>query len=156
MTRYTSQDKTVHSPVSAIYARLSDLSNLEALRARLDDPAVQAQLAAHADSEQQQRAREALAKMQFTPDTLTADVPPVGAVTLAIVERQADKCVKYQTTTSPVPVTLWVQMLPAADGTSRMRVSADIDLNPFLKMMVGKKLEQGIDRLADILSAIPY
>ena len=37
-----------------------------------------------------------------------------------------------------------------------MRITLKADLNPMIKMMVGSKLEKGIDDFAKMLSQIPY
>jgi hypothetical protein len=37
-----------------------------------------------------------------------------------------------------------------------MRLTLKADLNPMLKMMLGKKLEQGIEKFADMLAMLPY
>ena len=37
-----------------------------------------------------------------------------------------------------------------------MRLTLKADLNPMIKMMIGNKLEDGIDKFADMLSMIPY
>jgi hypothetical protein len=37
-----------------------------------------------------------------------------------------------------------------------MKLTLKADLNPMLKMMLGNKLEAGIDKFADMLSMIPY
>ena len=40
--------------------------------------------------------------------------------------------------------------------TAKMRVTLKADLNPMIKMMVGSKLEKGIDQFADMLCSLPY
>ena len=46
MTKFESDVKYVSQPVDALYARYSDLRNLETLREKLEDPAVQEKMAA--------------------------------------------------------------------------------------------------------------
>ena len=37
-----------------------------------------------------------------------------------------------------------------------MKLTIDADVNPFIKAMVSKPLKEGIERMADVLAAIPY
>jgi hypothetical protein len=37
-----------------------------------------------------------------------------------------------------------------------MRLTLKADLNMMMKMMIGKKLEEGIDKFADMLAMLPY
>ena len=52
MTKFESDVKYVSQPVDALYARYSDLRNLETLREKLEDPAVQEKMAAQLTPEQ--------------------------------------------------------------------------------------------------------
>ena len=57
---------------------------------------------------------------------------------------------------SPVPGTLWLQLLPSSDGTTRMKLTVGVELNFFMRKMIEGKLKTGIDKLADMLAMIPY
>jgi hypothetical protein len=37
-----------------------------------------------------------------------------------------------------------------------MRLTLHVEMSMMIKMMAGSKLEEGIDKLADTLSALPY
>ena len=63
---------------------------------------------------------------------------------------------KFATEQSPVDANLWIQVLPVSTGGSKMRLTLKADLNMMMKMMIGKKLEEGIDKFADMLAMLPY
>ena len=73
-----------------------------------------------------------------------------------IIEREEPKCVKLEATTSPIPLTLWIQMLPTSDETSKMKLTLRTELNPFIKGMVQKPLQEGIEKMAEMLAQISY
>ena len=118
-----------------MYRCISDLSNIEKIRDRI--PA------------------DKIDKLAFTSDEITIG-SPVGEVTMKIIERDEPKCVKFQTVTSPVPMTMWVQMLPVEEQTSKIRVTIDADIPIFLKGMVSKPLQEAVEKIADALAMIPY
>ena len=37
-----------------------------------------------------------------------------------------------------------------------MRLTLKADLNMMMKMMIGSKLEKGLDKMADMLAGLPY
>ena len=152
MAKYESQIKQVPFSQSAVYAKLSDLTNLAVIKERIDDPNVQAKIPADKIEE----VRNAVNQMEFTTDTVSAPAGPIGTIAVQIVDREPEKCVKFTSTNSPVGFKLWVQMLPTGDTTSKLKVTIDADLNFFMKQMVGSHLEKGVDKFADMLAMIPY
>lgn len=135
MAKFESSIKQVPYTQEAVFRCVSDLSNIEKVRDRI--PA------------------EQMEKMSFTSDEITID-SPAGEVSLRIVEREEPKCVKFETVKSPVPMHMWVQMLPVDEHTAKIRVTLDADVPIFLKGMVSKPLQEAVDKIADALAAIPY
>ena len=108
MAKYESQIKAVPFSQSAVYAKLADLTNLSVIKERFDDPAVQEKIPADKINE----VRSAVQQMEFTTDTVSVPAGPIGTVSLQIVDREPEKCVKFSSTNSPVGFKLWIQMLP--------------------------------------------
>ena len=152
MAKYESQIKQVPYTQSAVYAKISDLTNLAVIKERFDDPNVQAQIPADKIEE----VRSAVSQMEFTTDTLSTPVGPVGTVSVQIVDREPEKCVKFTSTNSPVSFKLWIQVLPTGEASSKMKVTIDADLNFFMKQVIGGQLQKGVDKFADMLAMIPY
>lgn len=152
MAKYESQIKQVPYSQSAVYAKLADLTNLAVIKERLDDPNVQAQIPA----DKMDEVRNAVNQMEFTADTVSVPAGPIGTIAVQIVDREPEKCVKFASTNSPVGFKLWVQMLPMGETGCKIKVTIDADLNFFMKQMVGRHLEKGVDKFADMLAMIPY
>lgn len=153
MAKYKSQIKQVPYTQSAIYAKISDLTNLAVIKERFDDPTVQAKMPADKIEE----IRNVVDKMEFTADTVSAPAGPIGGnISVQIVNREPEKCVKFTSTKSPVDFKLWVQVLPVNETSSKIKVTLDADLNFFMKQMLDKPLSQGVDKFADMLAMIPY
>ena len=155
LTKFESAVKPLSHPQQTVYGWLSDLRHIEALREKLNDPAVLQQLGERVPGTDAESLRRQLETMTLSEDTVTMD-SPLGKVTLRIVEREAPKCVKLEAEGSPLPLTLWVQVLPVADGGSKMRVTLGAEVNVFMKAMFSKPLQQAVDGIADLLASLPY
>ena len=136
MTSFESKVKVVPYPQEAVYRNISDLSNLERIRDRIPGDKIQ--------------------DFSFDTDNVTINVPPVGTVSMRIVEREEPKCVKFEAVQSPMPFNLWIQMLPIDANTSKMKVTVKADIPLMLKGLVSGPLQDGVDKVADALALIPY
>lgn len=136
MTKFESSVKHVQASQEAVYAKLSDLSNLEHLKDRIPADKVN--------------------NLSFDSDSLSFDVSPVGKITLQIVEREPCKCIKFGTTVSPLPFNLWIQIVPVTETECKMKLTIGMELNPFMKAMVQKPLQEGLEKMADALSMVSY
>lgn len=136
MTKFESSVKVIPYAQERVYDKLADLSNLESLKDRLPEDKVKG--------------------MSFDTDTLSFNVDPVGQLTLQIVEREPHKCIKFETTTSPLPFNMWVQIVATADEECKIKVTIGLEINPFMKAMVQKPLQEGLEKMVDMLAMIQY
>lgn len=136
MTKFESSVKVIPFCQERVYDKLADLNNLEAIKDRLPQDKVK--------------------DMSFDTDTLTFSVDPVGQLTLKIVEREPSKCIKFETTQSPLPFNMWIQIVSTTAEESKLKVTIGLEINPFMKAMVQKPLLEGIEKMADMLSMIQY
>ena len=135
-TRFESSVKQIPYPQQAVYDMLSNLENISKVMDRI--PA------------------DKIKDISFDRDHVSMSVDPVGAIKLAVCDREEPKCIKFQTEKSPVPFYVWIQMLPVTDTTSKIRITAEADLNPFIKTLVQKPLQDGVEQIADGLAQIQY
>jgi len=135
-SKYESSIKQIPYPQEKVYEKLSNLENIEQVRNRIPE--------------------DKLNGLTFDRDSVSVSVPPVGSITMCIIERDEPKCVKFEAKNSPVPFNLWIQILPVTETTSKMKVTIKADIPMILKPMLGSKLEEGIDKIADALAIIPY
>lgn len=133
---FESSVREIAAPQQAVYDTLSNLQNIENVRSRIPD--------------------DKATGLSFDNDSVSVSVPPVGKISMRIVAREEPKCIKFETTTSPVPFNFWIQLLPVTATTCKMKLTIKAELNPFIKGMVKKPLEEGIEKIADALQAISY
>ena len=136
MSKFESSIKQIPYAVEDVYRNISDLSNLERVRDRVP--------------------QDKLQDFEFDSDSVQVSVAPVGTIKMRIIEREENKCVKFETEQSPIPFNLWIQVLPVTESTSKMKVTVKADIPFMLKGMVSGPLQDGVEKIADALSQIPY
>jgi hypothetical protein len=57
---------------------------------------------------------------------------------------------------SPIAFNLWIQLLPLTEETCKMKLTIKAELNPFIKGMVAKPLQEGLEKMADVIQMIQY
>ncbi|MEE3383506.1 MAG: SRPBCC family protein [Prevotella sp.] len=135
MSKFESSIKKVAYPQENVYRMLSDLSNIERVRDRIPE--------------------DKLKDLTFDSDSVSI-TSPMGPVTLRVVEREEPKCVKFEAEQSPVPMNLWIQMLPTSETESKLKVTLKADIPFFMAAMAKKPLEDGVEKIAEALAMIPY
>lgn len=136
MSQYESSVKHIPYPQARVYAKLEDLNNLESIKDRVPQDKVK--------------------EFAYNRDEVTVNVPPLGNVTIRVVEREEPKCIKFEAVGSPLPINLWIQIIPDGDEAAKMRVVAKAEINFMLRSMVEKPLKEGIEKIAEALSLIQY
>ena len=125
MANFESSVKVIPYSQERVYAKLSDLSNLESVKGRLPEDKIQ--------------------DLSFDSDTLSFSVSPIGQLTLQIVEREPCKCIN-----------MWIQLVSTAEEECKLKVTISMDINPFMKAMVQKPLQDGLEKMVEMLSMINY
>ena len=135
-SKFESSVKQIPYPQQAVYDNISDLRNLEKVKDRIPEDKIN--------------------DFTFDEDTVGLNVQPVGELKLRICEREEPKCVKFETVQSPVPFNVWIQILPVDEQNSKMKVTVKAELNPFIKSMIEKPLQEAVEKIADALALVKY
>ena len=136
MSQYESSVKCIPYPQESVYAKLEDLNNIEGIKDRLP--------------------QDKIKDLTYSRDEASVNVPPLGNVTLRVVDREEPKCIKLEVAGSPIPVLIWIQIIPNGEGASKMRVVAKAEINFMLRSMIEKPLKEGLEKIAEALSLIAY
>ena len=136
MSKFESSIRQIDYPQQIVFQGLSNLDNLSKVQDRIPED----------------KAKD----LSFDNDSVSINVPPVGKVTLRIVEREELKTIKFETVESPLPFNFWIQLLPVTETSCKMKLTIKAELNPFIKAMVSSHLQDGIEKIADVLQTIKY
>ena len=125
MEKYVSKQVVINKPDHLVFSALSDFNNLTpVLKDRVEDWCVEG-------------------------DVCSFKVKGFGAK-MRIVEREEHKLIKITGDDgSPIEFYFWIQIKGVAQDDTRLRLTVHVKLNMMLKMMLGKKLETGIDTMAE-------
>ncbi len=129
MEKYESKTVTLNRPAGDVYGRFTDLSALTPLVADKVDA------------------------WSATPDTCSFRAKGFP-ISLRMDERIPNRLISVVSDGgTPVAFTLQGHFSEIAAGQTAFRITLDIELNMMLKMMVGSKLQEGLDAIADALAA---
>lgn len=136
MTQFESSIKVIPYSQERVYAKVSDLSNLESVKDKIPEGKV--------------------SDLNFDRDSLSFSISPVGNICLRIVEREPAKYVKFEAEKSPLPFNLWIQIVPVAESECKIKLTIKAEINPIMKGMVQKPLKEGLEKMAEMLARISY
>ena len=136
MADFISEVKTIPHNDDKVFAMLSDMTNLERIKDRIPQDKVK--------------------DFSFDTDSCSFTVDPVGSIEFQITEREPNKTIKFTTKNSPIPVLMWIQLKQVAENETKMKMTVRADLNPFIKPMVSKPLQEAVDKISDIVAQLPY
>ena len=139
MTTFESTVRQINYPQQQVFNMLSDLTNIEKVREKVRD----------------KLPKDKIKDLHFDADTLSVHTP-VGDIKMRIVEREVPKTIKFASEESMVSFNFWIQLVAVDAQTSKMKLTIKADLNPFIKGMVAKPLQEGIEKIADVLQLIHY
>lgn len=145
-TKYVSKVKIVSHNQEIIFNYLSNFENLskyinEGLLSKLTEQIPQIKIS----------------NFESDADSCRFQIAGMGLAEIRIIEKEPFKTIKIISTGSmPVEIILWIQLLTVEVNQTKLRLTLDADMGMMIKMMVNKKLEEGIDRFADMLAGLPY
>lgn len=136
MAEYISDIKTISYSDQEVFAVLSDLRKLDLIKDRIP--------------------QDKIKDFSYDQDSCTVTVDPIGKVRFVIVEREPNSTIKFEAEQLPFKLTLWIQLKESAEKETKMKLTVKADINAFLKPMISKPLQNGLDKMAETLATIPY
>lgn len=152
MENFTSKVEVAEGSQETVYGFLEDCRNFSLCRDMLTKAAENEGNAV--DKEKTER----LGKAEFDRDSVEVDAPNVGKVRMQITERQEPTTIRMEGCGIPLKIEMVIQLLPLEEDRTktRLRVTLRADLNPFIRAMVGGKLSEAADKVAEQLANLPY
>ena len=146
LNKYTSGTKVVNHNEQVVFNYLSNFNNLSG----------------YLNSGLIEKITEKIPQIKITEfssdqDSCKFKITGLGLAEIRIVNREPFKTIKVESSGGlPLSFTFWIQLMPVDNFTTKMRLTLHAEMSMMIKMMAGDKLAEGIDKLADTLSAVPY
>jgi len=134
MTTFESRATRINRKPEELYELFSDLNNIEKFKDKIPEDKIN--------------------DLKYTTDSFSVSVSPIGRVGFKIVDRQPYENIRFVTENAPVDLHFSLCMQPYLEKETEFRVIAEADLNPFLKPMISKPLQDAVDKMADMFSDI--
>jgi carbon monoxide dehydrogenase subunit G len=137
MNTYESHVAKVPADASAIYAVISNLTNLERVRDLIPQDKVQ--------------------EFETDTDFVRLKVDGLGQkIVIRIVDRIENDTVKFAVENLPMDGNFWIQVKQVAPRDSRIKLTLKAELPMMIAMMAGKKIQEGIDQAAEMMAQMPF
>lgn len=136
MAEYISDIKTIPYSDQDVFSVLSDLRKLDLIKDKIP--------------------QDKIKDFSYDQDSCTVTVDPIGKVRFVIVEREPNSTIKFEAEQLPFKLNLWIQLKQSTTEETKMKLTVKADINAFLKPMISKPLQNGLDKMAETLGTIPY
>lgn len=136
-TKYESKICSIPNSAENVYKVLSNLENLNRVKDLIPKDKIQ--------------------ELEVSADSIRMKVDGLGQkITLSIVERIENDTIKFGAEGIPMQANFWIQLKQIAPLDTRIKLTLKADIPFMFKMMLDKKLQQGLDQAADMLTQFPY
>lgn len=136
-SKYESKICSIPNNANNVYSVLSNLNNLERVRNLIPQDKVQ--------------------ELEISEDAVRIKVDGLGQkITLRIVEKTENDTIKFGVDNIPMDANFWIQLKEVSPTDTRIRLTLRADIPMMFRMMLEKKIQQGLDDAAQMLTQFPY
>ncbi len=135
--KYESKIGQIAAKDEAVFRVLSNMENLNRVREMIPQDKVQ--------------------DLEITPDCVRMKVGGLAQkIAIRIVDKEEFKTIKFGAENIPVAMNVWIQLKYMAEADTRIRITIKADIPMMFRMMVDKKIQQGLDQAVDMLCQMPF
>lgn len=135
--KYESQVHVAHADAEVMYRALSDFRNIERVRHLIPEDKVQ--------------------DMDYEEDYVRMKVDGLGQkICIRIVDKEPCSTIKFGLDNVPVSGNFWIQLKQLEPQKTALKLTIKVELPMMFKMMLDKKLKEGIEQAAVMLSQMPF
>lgn len=135
--KYESEIHSAAASAEQIYKVLSNLNNLNRVKDLIPKDKVQ--------------------ELEISEDCVRMKVDGLGQkIAISIVDKIENDTIKFGAENIPMEMNFWIQLKEITPNDTRIKLTLKADLPMMFKMMLDKKLQNGIDQAAEMLAKFPY
>ena len=136
MLTFESNTKRIPHKQAAVYALLSDLSNVERMRKHVP--------------------LSTKGEFVATADNCEIELPPDKKIRLKVVERTPIECVKLATIYLTIPVYFRICLEADGESTTKMKINMEVNAEPYVKPLINNQALKTLNRIADVIAILPF
>ncbi len=137
MAKYSGKPATIALPVQQVYERYSNLSGFEEKFNSLPEDQ-----------------RSKIGEIAFEPDAITIKTPQVGEIKFQVVERIAPNKIVFGSPSSPVPMSLVLDLKEIDANTTEALTTIDVEIPAMLRPLIGGKLQEAADKFSEMMAQL--
>lgn len=135
--KYESKIHSAAASAEQIYKVLSNLNNLNHVKDLIPKDKVQ--------------------ELEISEDCVRMKVDGLGQkIAISIVDKIENDTIKFGAENIPMEMNFWIQLKEVTPNDTRIKLTLKAALPMMFKMMLDKKLQNGIDQAAEMLAKFPY
>ncbi len=137
MATFKSPKTELTKSAEEVFDRFSDLSHLQSVLDGLSP---------------EQRAQ--VGDVEFTADSLRIVTPQVGAIEFTVVERERPSRIVFGTKSSPVPLSMQLDIEATSETTSVVQTLIDVEIPAMLRPLISPQLQKAADKFGELISGL--
>ncbi len=137
MATYKSASQLVDRPAEELFDRFSDLSRLQGALDGL--------------SEEQ---RKQVGDVKFSADSIRIVTPQVGEIAFEVTRRERPSKVVFGTKSSPVPLTMEIDIKPASETASEVQTLINVEIPAMLRPIIGPQMQKAADKFGELMAGL--
>jgi hypothetical protein len=134
MTTYQSNAKSINKSSAEVFSQLSNLKNIENFQEKLTDASVK--------------------KLTVSDNEISFEVDMAGKISLQVIETSPENFVRYQLKSMLKDADLQINIKEISPEESEITLLLTADLPMMIKIMLGSKLNEGIDQIAGTIAQV--
>mgnify|MGYP004584044343 FL=1 len=135
--KYESKIQSAAASAEQIYRVLSNLNNLNRVKDLIPQDKVQ--------------------ELEISEDCVRMKVDGLGQkIAIRIVDKTENDTIKFGAENIPMEMNFWIQLKEVTPTDTRIKLTLKTDLPMMFKMMLDKKLQNGMDQAAEMLAKFSY
>lgn len=136
-TKYESKIQSIPNSAANVYRVLGNLESLSRVQDLIPKDKVQ--------------------ELEINADYVRMKVDGLGQkLVIRIVDRVENDTIKFGLDNAPVQANFWIQLKEVNPNDTRVKLTLKADIPFMFKMMLEKKIQQGLDDGAVMLTQFPY
>ena len=136
-TKYESKIQSIPASAAQVYSVLSNLKNLDRVKDLIPQDKVQ--------------------ELEIEEDAVRMKVDGLGQkICIRIVDKIENDTIKFGAENIPMQMNFWIQLKEVSPQDTRIKLTLKADIPMMFKMMLNKKIQQGIDDAAVMLTQFPF